>query len=62
VSITKAQQDVIAKAVRQGRHGWRDILTRITEQDLAALTVYLEEHPSWYEGPCYCAFCRSLGR
>lgn len=31
----------------------------ITAGDLMALTVVLDEHPDWWEHPCWCAVCRS---
>ena len=28
------------------------------ERDFMRLTEMLDEHPSWYKGPCCCALCR----
>lgn len=31
----------------------------IATRDLLAITALLDEHPEWWDYPCFCASCRS---
>lgn len=60
MAMTPQQLEQLARSVRNGEAGgFREVLVKVTERELAALTVPMEEHPDWWEHLCFCATCRS---
>lgn len=59
MSEVRSTDPSLADTARDVRDAWEcDDVHIVHERDLVALTIYIDEHPEWWDGPCMCGECR----